>query len=186
MVTILSLWLPILISAALVFIASSLIHMVLKYHSTDFAKLPEEDGVMAALRPFSIPPGEYIMPHGMDSEVRKEQAFKDKLKAGPVAFLTVFSSNMGMGKSLAQWFGYCLLMGVFAAYIAGRALGPGEPYLEVFRFTGAAAFGAYSLALLQDSIWYKRSWSSTLKSLLDGLVYALLTAGTFGWLWPAS
>lgn len=42
-----------------------------------------------------------------------------------------------------------------------------------------------ALALLQNSIWYKRKWSSTLKSMADGLVYALVTAGTFGWLWPA-
>jgi len=46
-------------------------------------------------------------------------------------------------------------------------------------------FGGYALALLQNSIWYKRAWNFTLKSMADGLVYALLTAGTFGWLWPA-
>lgn len=185
MVTILSLWLPIVVSAVFVFLASSLIHMVLGYHNSDFAKVPAEDEVMAALRPFGISPGNYMMPHCADAKTRNEQAFKDKMKAGPVAFLTVMSSDFAMGKTLALWFLYCIAMGGFAAYIAGHALAPGAHYLEVFRFAGAAAFGGYALALLQNSIWYKKSWSATLKSVMDGLIYALLTAGTFGWLWPA-
>jgi hypothetical protein len=73
----------------------------------------------------------------------------------------------------------------FAAYIGGRALGPSADYLEVFRFTGCTAFIGYGLALLQNSIWYKRNWGATLKSVFDALVYGLLTAGAFGWLWPA-
>jgi hypothetical protein len=76
-----------------------------------------------------------------------------------------------------------VIVSIFAAYIAGRALGPGAPYLEVFRFAGSTAFAGYALALAQNSIWYKRNWGATLKSMFDGLVYALLTAGTFGWLW---
>ena len=54
----------------------------------------------------------------------------------------------------------------------------------MFRFVGASAFLAYTVALWQNSIWLKRAWSSTLKHTFDGLVYALVTAGTFGWLWP--
>ena len=185
MVTLTSLWLPILLSAVIVFIASSLIHMVLKYHNSDFAKVPSEDEVMAALRPFSIPPGDYVLPYSADAKERTEQAFKDKVKAGPVAFLTVLTSDLGIGKSLVLWFLYCVAIGGFAAYIAGHALAPGAAYLEVFRFAGASAFGGYSLALLQNSIWYKRNWLATFKAMADGLVYAMLTAGTFGWLWPA-
>jgi hypothetical protein len=73
---------------------------------------------------------------------------------------------------------------IFAAYIAGRALSAGAPYLHVFRFAGATAFVGYSLALWQMSIWYRRAWSSTIKATVDGLIYALLTGGVFGWLWP--
>jgi len=185
MVSIFSLWLPIILSAIGVFIASSLVHMVLKYHNSDFGKLPSEDKVMAALRPFALAPGEYVMPHAADGKERSGQAFRDKLEAGPVAFLTVMSSDFGMGKSLLLWFLYCVVMGIFAAYISGHALAPGAHYLEVFRFAGASAFGGYALALMQNSIWFKRAWSSTLKSMADGLLYALLTAGVFGWLWPA-
>ena len=185
MVSIMSLWLPVVLSAVAVFIASAVIHMFLTYHNTDFRKLPDEDKVMAVLRPFGIPLGQYVMPQCGHNAERREQAFKDKVKAGPVAFLTVMPSDYGMGKSLALWFLYCVAMGIFAAYIAGRALAPGAEYLEVFRLAGAAAFGGYALALLQESIWYHRAWAATFKSIADGLVYALLTAGVFGWLWPA-
>ena len=184
MVSIISLWLPILLSAVIVFIASSIIHMVLKYHNSDFKKLPAEDAVIDALRPLGIPPGEYVIPHSCDHKTMQEPAFKEKLERGPVAFLTVMTSDFGMGKSLSLWFLYSVGIGVFAAYIAGRALAPGADYVDVFRFAGAAAFGGYALGLLQNSIWYKRAWRSTAKSMADGLVYALLTAGTFGWLWP--
>lgn len=186
MISILSLWLPILLSAVIVFVVSSIIHTVLKYHNTDFGKIPEEDGVMDALGKFKIPPGDYVIPHAATSEERKAPDFIEKVKKGPVAFVTVMPSGMPtMGASLIQWFLYCVVVGIFAAYIASRSLGPGAEYLEVFRFTGTIAFIGYGLALLQNSIWYKRSWSATLKSLFDGLIYGLFTAGTFGWLWSA-
>jgi hypothetical protein len=115
----------------------------------------------------------------------KAPAFVEKMKKGPVMVMTVMPNGpWSMGPSLAQWFVYCVVVGAIAAYIAGRALGPGAPYLVVFRFAGATAFAGYALALWQNSIWYKRAWSTTIKSTFDGLVYALLTAGTFGCLWP--
>ncbi len=184
MVSIPSLWLPILLSAIAVFIASSVIHMVLGYHASDYRKVPAEDEVMEALRKFDIPPGDYMIPCAESAKGWKDPAFQAKFKAGPRGMLTVFGGGFDMGKQFVQWFLYSILIGVTAAYIAGRALGPGAPYLEVFRFAGATAFFGYSLALLQFSIWYKRSWGATLKSAFDGLIYGLLTAGFFGWLWP--
>ena len=184
MVGALSLWLPILVSAVVVFIASSVIHMVLTYHRSDFKAVPSEDEVMEALRPFNIPAGDYVIPRPENPKQMDEPEFKEKLEKGPVAFMTVMSGDFGMGKSLVLWFVYCIVIGLFAAYMAGRALGPDAHYLAVFRFVGAASFGGYALALLQDSIWYKRSWATTLKSMGDGFIYACLTAGVFGWLWP--
>ena len=49
MVPILSLWLPILLSGLLVFVASSVIHMMLPYHKKDYRAAPGEDGVVDAL-----------------------------------------------------------------------------------------------------------------------------------------
>ncbi len=185
MVSLMSLWLPILLSAVLVFVVSSLIHMLLKYHNTDFGKVPNEDQVMDALRPFGIAPGDYVIPYAGSTDAMKTPEFIEKVTKGPVAFVTVLENGpFAMGKSLVQWFVYCIVVGIFAAYIAGHALGPAADYLPVFRYVGAVAFTGYALALLQNSIWYKRNWAATLKSVFDGLVYALLTAGMFGWLWP--
>lgn len=186
MVPILSLWLPILLSAFVVFVISSIIHMALGYHNNDFAKLPNEEGVMDALRPFNIPPGEYHMPKPDNMKQYSEPGFVAKMEAGPMAMMTVVPNGVPkMGGQLGQWFLYSVVVGVFAAYIAGHALGPGAHYLAVFRFVGATAFMCYTVAGWQASIWYKRAWSTTLKNTFDGLVYACFTAGVFGWLWPA-
>jgi len=186
MVPLSSLWLPILLSAVIVFLASFVIHMLLPYHRSDVKKVPAEDDVMDALRKFDIPPGDYMLPCGAGPQDMKDPQFIEKMNKGPVVVLTVFPSGPPtMGKSLALWFVYCVVVGIFTAYVAGRALGPGADYLAVFRFAGATAFVGYALALWQNSIWWKRAWSTTLKSTFDGLMYALLTAGMFGWLWPA-
>jgi hypothetical protein len=185
MVPLMSLWIPILLSAVVVFVASSIIHMVLSYHRSDFANLANEADVMAALRKTGISPGDYLIPRAGSPKEMKSPEFIEKMKKGPVAFLTVMRSGPpAMGTQLVQWFVYSVVVGIFAAYIVGRALGPGAHYLAVFRFAGCTAFVGYALALWQNSIWYKRSWSATLKSTIDGLVYGLLTAGVFGWLWP--
>jgi hypothetical protein len=180
-----ALWLPILLSAVLVFVASSLIHMVLPWHKSDYPKLPNEQKVIDALRPFAIPPGDYMVPRPSSRQEMQSPEFAAKMKAGPVMVLTVMPSGaMSMGRNLGLWFVYCIAVGVFAAYVTGRALPPGVVYLRVFRFAGATAFIGYAVALWQMSIWYRRAWSTTFKATVDGLIYALLTAGIFGWLWP--
>ncbi|MCX6169391.1 MAG: hypothetical protein NTX65_08625 [Ignavibacteriales bacterium] len=180
-----TLWLPILLSAVVVFIVSSIIHMFLPWHKNDYLKLPEQDKVMDTLRPFKIPPGDYMVPRPAGTDEMKSQEYKDKIKKGPVMIVTVRPNEMwNMGMTMSLWFLYSVVVGFFAAYIASRALPFDANYLQVFRFVGASAFMGYSLALLQHSIWYGRSWSTTIKSMIDGLIYALLTAGVFGWLWP--
>ena len=184
MVPALSLWLPTLLSAVYVFIASSLVHMLLKYHTRDYRKLPSEDELMADLRKYAIEPGEYYMPYINDMKQRETAEYQEKLEKGPVGVMTITSSDYAMGKSLAQWFVYCLLVGFFTAYVAGLALEPGASFMAVFRIVGTVAFGGYFLALIQDSIWYKRAWGTTARYLLDGFIYALGTAAIFAWLWP--
>jgi hypothetical protein len=182
-----SLLIPIVVAAVFVFIASSIIHMFLPYHKSDWKALPDEDGVMDALRGFNIPAGDYAMPRAGSMEAMKSDEFQEKASRGPVAFMTVYppGNPFAMGKPLTLWFIYSVVVGVFAAYISGRALEPGAHYLDVFRFAGCTAFVAYTVAGWQRSIWYRQSWSTTLKNTFDGLVYGLLTAGAFGWLWPS-
>lgn len=185
MVPLSSLLLPILLSAVAVFIVSSIIHMVLPFHRSDFGKVPNEDAVLDALRQAAIPPGDYMMPRAASMKDMGSPEFIAKMKRGPVAHMTVIPPGPpALGGSLMLWFVYSIVVGVFAAYLTGRAMGPGAPYLEVFRFAGCVAFIGYALALPQGSIWYKRKWSTTIKVMIDGLVYGLVTGGVFGWLWP--
>jgi hypothetical protein len=180
-----TLWLPILLSSVIVFVVSSIIHMALPWHKNDYPKVPNEDKVMDALRPLAIPPGDYMIPRASSRQEMQSPEFTEKLKKGPVMILTVLPSGpTSMGTNLVLWFLYSTVVSFFAAYVAGRALPAGANYLHVFRFIGVTAFIGYSVALWQMSIWYRRSWSTTIKATVDGLIYALLTAGTFGWLWP--
>lgn len=185
MIPLLSLWLPIVVSAILVFVASAITHMLLPHHRNDVVAVPAEDAVMDALRPFSIPPGNYVMPYGAGSAAMQDPAFIEKRTRGPVALLTILPSGQtGMGKQLGLWFVYTLIVSLFAGYIASRALAPGAAYAAVFQFAGATAFVAYGLGGWAEPIWWGRKWTTTLKDTLDGLIYALVTGGVFGFLWP--
>lgn len=187
MVALTALWLPILAAAAVVFVASSLMHMVLPFHKGDYAGVPHEDEVMAAMRAAGVKPGDYMMPHASSLQASREPAFLDKYAKGPVAVMTVMPGGTpSMTAQFVQWFVYLLVVSLFAAYIASRALPAGAPFLSVMRFAGATAFIGYALALWQDTIWYKKKWTTELKNTIDGLVYGLLTGAVFGWLWPAA
>jgi hypothetical protein len=179
------LWLPILLSAVIVFVVSSIIHMLLPWHKNDYPKAPNEDKLRDAIRPLAIPPGDYMVPRAVSRKEFGTPEFVEKMKAGPVMMLTVFPNGpWSMGRNLSLWFLYLIVVGILAAYVSGRALSVGAPYLQVFRFIGTTAFLGYAVALWQMSIWYRRAWSMTIKATIDGLIYSLLTAGVFGWLWP--
>jgi hypothetical protein len=184
MVPLTALWLPIVLSSIIVFVASSIMHMLLPYHQGDYRQLPEEDKLLAALRTVGLQRGLYIFPYGTHKEM-KSPAMIEKYKQGPVGMITVFPSGPpAMPKFLGQWFAYTLIIGFFVAYLTGRTVAPGANYLGVFRVAGTAAFLAYGLGNLSNGIWKGQPWGMTLKEVIDGLVYGLLTAGTFGWLWP--
>jgi hypothetical protein len=184
MISITSLWLPILLAAVAVFAVSSIMHMFLGYHWNDLRGLPQQDAILDAVRGFKIPPGEYTLPKCDTMQHMRSPEFKQKMETGPLLILNVSGGGMAMGRSLTQWFVYLLLVGVCCAYIAGRELAVGASYLSVFRLTGFAAFMGYAMALPQASIWYRRNWRMTLLAMIDGLVFASLTGGMFGWLWP--
>jgi len=187
MISLFALWMPILLSAVAVFILSSIIHMVLKYHDSDYKSLPNEAGVMDAIRPFDLKPGEYYFPRAKDMKETGTPEYIEKCNKGPVSFFTILPNGApNMGPQLIQWFLFSVFVGVFCAYIARLSLPAGAEYLVVSRVTGAVAFCCYAMGALPNSIWYKKSWVSTFKTVLDGLIYGLFTGGIFGWLWPGA
>jgi hypothetical protein len=185
MVSLGALWLPVLVSAVLVFVTSSLIHMVLRYHAGDYTPLPNEDAVRAALRSGSPRPAQYIIPYARSPKEFEQPEMKRKLAEGPLAVINVRpAGQLGMGRSLGQWFVFTLVVSLFIAYVASHALPLGTEYLRVFQVVGTVGFLAYAAGQLPAAIWMGKPWSVAWKEVFDGLLYGLVTAGTFGWLWP--
>jgi hypothetical protein len=179
------LWLPIVLSSVFVFVVSAVIHMATPWHSGDYKKLPNQDPVMDALRPFSIPPGDYMVPRGEQMKDMRTPEFKERMAKGPVIVMTVFPTGMwGIGKNLVLWFIYLILISAFAAYMCYHTLPVGASTRNIIRVAGLTAFLGYAPALWQMTIWYRRSWGTTVKATIDGALFAAVTAATFAWLWP--
>ena len=178
-----SLWLPILLSAVAVFVASSLVWTVVQYHNSDWRQLPDEDAAQRALK--GVAPGHYMLPFAAHNKARQDPDYQKKVREGPVAMLTVFPGNsFAMGRQMVQWIVYCLVISLLVAYVGSATLPAGTPYLDVFQVAGTVAILAYAGSAPASSIWFGHTWSRTAKDVLDGVIYGLLTAGIFGWLWP--
>ncbi|MGD9791264.1 MAG: hypothetical protein AB7Q00_09495 [Phycisphaerales bacterium] len=185
MVNLMELWLPILVSTVICFIASAIIWMALPIHKHDYKDPGDKEGpILDLLRTSKLDPGVYYVPWcgGKDW---KDPANQAKLKAGPWAMLTVQAGQPNMGKNLGLWFIHLLIVGILVAYVTSHAgLVSGSDYLKVFRVAGTAALLAHAGGALPACIWMGAPWSHLPGKLIDGVVYALLTAGAFGWLWP--
>jgi len=179
------LWLPILLASVFVFIASSVIHMLLPIHRSDFKKLPGEDAIRDAIR--GTPPGQYMFPAADSMKEMQTPEMLEKFKAGPVGIMMVRPDGMwNMGPQLLKWFIFTLIVGTFCAYLTGIGVAPGAASKTVLQFTGAIAFLGYVFSQYHEWTWKGLDTSIMLKFMIDGLLYALITAMTFVWLWPAS
>ena len=180
-----ALWLPVVLSAVLVFVLSSIIHMVLKYHNRDYRKLPNEDAVRAALRAGNPEPRQYVIPYCAEMKEMESPEMRQKFIDGPVGVLNLRRPGPPtMGPMLLQWFVYTLVVSLFVGYVAAHAIPPGTSYLDVFRIVGAVGFLAYAAGQVPAAIWMGKPWAVAGKEVFDGLLYGLVTAGAFGWLWP--
>jgi hypothetical protein len=176
-----------LLAGVFVFIASSVIHMCLPIHKNDFGKLPNEEKSLAALRALGLQPGAYRFPCAASMKEMGTSEFQQKMNQGPVGVLTLMPPGpMAMGKYLAQWFVFCLVVCLFAAYVGGLSLTRGAEFQPVFRLTTTVAFLGFAFSSVSDSIWKGVSWAVTAKFVFDGLVYALVAGATFAWLWPSA
>ncbi len=185
MVPLAELWLPILLSAVFVFIVSSILHVLVPLHKDDFARLPGETQLLEAMRNQNVQPGSYMFPCGESIKDMATPEMIEKCNKGPVGIMTVtVSGPPAMGKNLAMWFIYSVVVGIFVAYIAGQGLARGAEYMAVFRMTAATAILVYAVSYIVDSIWKWQKWGTTIKFVFGGVLYGLATAGTFAWLWP--
>lgn len=182
MIPLTTLWLPILLSTVFVFVASNILHMAIPaWHRADYGQLPDEKAVLDGLR--AATSGQYIAPHVNWSKLSKEE--REVMMKGPMAFLLVRNPmSFSFPKALISYFVYTLIVSILVAYVGAVTLRPGTIGLEVFRVLGTAGILAYAFQSINDSIWYGKPWSATTKDAIDGVIYGLVTAGTFAWLWP--
>lgn len=180
-----ALWLPIVLSAVAVFVLSSIIHMMTGLHKHDFLKAPDEARLSDAIRALDLPPGDYMVPKPSSMQDMKSPEFVERIKRGPNFMMTVFPGTWsGMGKQLALWFVFSLVVSLVAAWVAGTAVGPGADWHPVFHYAAITAFMGYAGALWPQAIWYRKNLGATLRGTLDGLIYAVATGFILGWRWP--
>jgi hypothetical protein len=185
MVSLVQLWLPILLGAVGVFVASAIIHMVFGFwHNVDYHGFSNEDDVAAALRKGNPAPGIYMVPYCQPADMKKPEV-QEKFKKGPLVFMFLRAGRpMAMGKSLTQWFVFCLVVSLFAGYVAEATLGAGTAGLQVFRVSATAAFMAFGFSSVPSGIWWGQPWGPVFKDMVDGLIYGLIIGAVFACLWP--
>ena len=186
MITIAQLWMPILVTAVLIFIASSLIHMVFKWHNSDYRMLGNEDEVRAAIRAASAAPGQYVIPHCADMKDMAGETMQQKYREGPVALLTLKANGApDMGKALGAWFLFCIAVAALAGCLAAGAFPAGKMQAhDAGQLVGVASFLAYFGGSVQMAIWMGKPWIAVSKDLLDSLIFGTISAVVFMWLWP--
>jgi len=186
-VSLVELWMPILLGTFLAWIASALIHMLVKYHNSDYQQLSNEDEVAAAIGKGKPSLGIHSVPYCVDMAKMNEPEMQAKFKDGPVVFVTVFQNGMPpMGKLVGQQILYFLIGSILLAYCTTLALDRGADYMTVFRFVASVGFLAFGWAVVPFSIWFGHRWATAAKYLLDALIYGLIVGGSFAWLWPAA
>ncbi len=187
MSAILQLWLPILATAALIFVASSLIHMVFKWHNADYKQLANEDEVRTAIRSGTPKPGQYVLPHCADMKEMQGTEMRKKYVEGPIAFMTVRANGVPtMGAALTQWFIYTIVIATIAGAVALQTYGLKGPASHAAHLVGMMSLLAYAGGSIQAGIWMGKPWGSVAKDVLDAVIYATISAQAFMWLWPSS
>src|SRR2546430_4574662 len=182
MIPLTTLWLPILLSTVFVFIASNILHMAIPaWHRADYGKLPDEKPVLDALR--AAKSGQYIAPNVNWGKL--PPAEREEMMKGPMAFLLVRNpGKFSFPTALISYFVYTLVVSILVAYVGAMTLRPGAAVIDIFRILGTAGVLAYAFQSINDSIWYGKPWGATTKDTIDGIIYGLVTAATFAWLWP--
>ena len=187
MVSVTALWLPILVATVFVFITSNLIWMVFQLHKKDWKPLPDEEAFREVMNRQELPVAEYSFPFSAGPEDWKSEEWQKKFKEGPVGFLTVMpSGNMNMGKSMACWLAYIVVIQVFIAYLTGLSRPGGAEFMDVFRVAGATGVLGFAGAVAPEAIWLGRRWGNVLRTMRDGILYGLVSAAAFAWLWPGA
>ena len=179
-----SLWLPILLSAVAVWIVSAVVWMALPHHKNDFIALPDEDGFMDDLRKRGIKPGNYVFPDFRKRDSMETDKVKNALQQGPVGHLSLWQPPLTMGGKMIGTFIVYLVVSALIAYLARVALPTPAPFAKVFQVVATAGVLAYSFSFIPNSIWFGSYKRTIAAGFIDGIVYGLITGAIFAWRWP--
>ncbi|MDX2118676.1 MAG: hypothetical protein SFY96_10885 [Planctomycetota bacterium] len=183
-----ALWLPIVVSAAGVWVASAIGWMAIGHHNKDFKHLPDEAGFIDAIKHMSLAPGAYAFPNCADHARLKEPAIQELMKTGPVGSITLMRMPMSMGGAMIKTFVVYLAISTLVAYLGWFTLphGGATPltFKHGFQVLGTAGVLGYAFAALPNGIWFGQSPRAMALGVIDGIVYGLLTGAIFCWLWP--
>jgi hypothetical protein len=178
------LWLPILLSAAAIWVISIIASMALPHHKKDFIGLPDEDGFMDYIRRSGIKPGNYLFPDFRDREAMNSEKVQKALKEGPVGHLSVWQPPLTMAGKLVATFIVYLVVSILIAYLTRVALpGPAE-FAKVFQIAATAGILAYSFSFIPNGIWFGAYKRTLIASFIDGIGYGLIAGVIFAWRWP--
>jgi hypothetical protein len=180
----LSLWLPILLSAAAVWIVAAIVWMALPHHKNDFIALPDEDAFMDSIRKSGIKPGNYVFPDFRGREAMESEKTQKALKEGPVGHLSLWQPPLTMGGKMVATFIVYLVVSILIAYLASITLPRTAAFARVFQVVGTAGILAYSFAFIPNAIWFGAFKRTIVASIIDGIVFGAITGAIFAWRWP--
>jgi hypothetical protein len=177
-----SLWLPVVLSAAAVWMWSFLSWAAMDLHGRDWLRAPDEDALMSAIRQLSIKPGAYMFPKATHAQA-KDPAVQEKFRVGPMGTLVVFGP-VSMPANMLATLAINLLASVLIAYAGSAALPPGASFGQVLQVLGTVGVLTYAFAPLPEKIWFQGRTHSKIMCVVDGLVQGLATGAIFAALWP--
>lgn len=181
-----SLWFPILLSAAAVWFVSTLLGMPFLHHKNDWIGLPpgQEDALIEFLRKSAIRPGNYLFPDFRTREALDSEKVRQALERGPVGHLSVWRPPLTMGGKLAGAFLVYLAASTLIAYLAAAALPRAATSAKVFQVVGAAGILAYCFSFIPSEIWFGAYRRTIIAGVFDGVIFGVITGAIFAWRWP--
>ena len=183
----LPLWLPILLSAAAVWIVAALVWMVMPHHKRDYISLPTppgEDALMDYLRASGIPPGNYAVPDCHRPGAMKSEKVQRAWKEGPVGHLTLWKTPLTMGDKLIGTFLVYLVISTLIAYLTRFAIPDPAPFSRVFPLATTAGILAYCFSSIPNALWWGSYKRTIVANIFDGMLYAAITGAILAWRWP--
>jgi hypothetical protein len=179
-----TLWLPVLLSAAAIWVISTIVGMALPHHKQDWIGIPDEDGFMDYIRRSGIKPGNYLFPDFRSREALKSEKVEKALKEGPVGHLSVWQTPVTMGGKMGATFIVYLVVSTLIAYLTRVALPGAADFARVFQIAGTAGILAYCFSFIPNAVWFGAYKRTIIASVIDGIFFGLITGAIFAWRWP--